>query len=382
MQLKVLDRPFFKGNKEKVNTIRIIYLVHLPPPIHGVSIFNKNVTESSRINRGIETRIIRISFNKNIENVDKISFYKLLKYISLFFEIVISLIRYKPDKIYYSIPPTGSGLYKDIPIVAIMKLFKVNIIYHLHGKGIADEIKKSNIAYRIHQWVYSNSTVIHLSKTLMKNEIIPLNLKNSKLEIVNNGIPYSVEKKTSNEFSETTQILFLSNLWESKGILNALRIFGELRRQNHNILLNIVGDFMDDNTKASSKNIIKNLCIKNHIKFHGEKYDHEKDKIIAENDVLLYPSLNDAYPLVILECMRFGLAIFASDQGGIPDIVNNKFGGIFKTGDDKMAENLLNNYLNLNTENKLKMASYAKETFEEKYRFKRVENDITRILNN
>lgn len=365
------------GKKKK-----IIYLVHLPPPIHGVSLFNKNVTESIRINNTIDSAIVKINFNTSIDQVNKFNFNKIFKYINLFFIFFFRIIKYRPDLIYYSIPPTGKGLYKDIPLVALIKFFRIHCIYHLHGKGIANEIKNNKIKFKIHNWVYGNSTVIHLSETLIRNEILPLNLKNAKLEVVNNGIQCFEENKKSIKKSDTVNILFLSNLWESKGILNALKIFAELKKSTNNIFLNIVGDFMDNRTKFLAKEIVTNLQIENFVEFHGKKYDSEKNEIIMKNDVLLYPSLNDAFPLVILECMSFGLVVFASDQGGIPDIVSEEYGGIFETGNDLMAVNLMKSYLNLSSKERLKMALCSKQVFDRKFRFERVENDLIKIFNN
>ena len=365
------------GKKKK-----ILYLVHLPPPIHGVTVFNKNITESTRVNSNIDSSIININYNTSIDQVNKFNFKKVLKYLNLWFNLFYKIVMFKPDSIYYSIPPTGTGLYKDLPFVTLIKFFRIHCIYHLHGKGIIKEIKNNKIKFKIHNWVYSNSTVIHLSETLMKNEILPLRLKKAKLEIVNNGIQCFEENKKSIKKSDTVNILFLSNLWESKGILNALKIFGELKKSTNNIFLNIVGDFMDNKTKFLAKKIVTNLQIEDFVEFHGKKYESEKNEIIMKNDILLYPSLNDAFPLVILECMSFGLVVFASDQGGIPDIVSEEYGGIFETGNDLMAVNLMKSYLNLSSKERLKMALCSKQVFDRKFRFERVENDLIKIFNN
>lgn len=363
------------------NKTKILYLVHLPPPIHGVSLFNKNVIESVRINSSVNSQIIKINYNKSIDQVNKFNLSKVSKYLNLFLKLFYSIVKFRPHLIYYSIPPTGNGLYKDIPIVALIKVFRIHCIYHLHGKGISKEIKKNKIKFKIHNWVYSNSTVIHLSKTLMNKEILPLNLRNTKLEIINNGIKHSQKNDLINKNNKTINILFLSNLWEFKGILNALKIFGKLKKKNNNIFLNVVGEFLDDKTKIFSKDIIKNFNIEDYVKFHGKMYGHEKNEIIMKSDVLLYPSLNDAFPLVILECMSFGLAIFASDQGGIKDIVSSKFGGIFETGNDLKAFNLLDKYINLSNKERFRMSILSKQTFETKYKFERVENDLIKIFN-
>jgi len=360
---------------------KILFLIHLPPPIHGVSVFNKNITDSSRINNAIDSSLININYNISLDQVSKFNFKKVLKYLKLWFQLFYKIIKFKPDSIYYSIPPTGNGFYKDLPFVTLIKFCRIQCIYHLHGKGIDKEIKKNKIKLIIHKWVYSNSTVIHLSETLMNKEILPLNLKNSKLKIINNGIKYFI--KNSKQINNVKiNILFLSNLRESKGLFNALKIFGELKKSHNNIFLNVVGEFRDYKTKILSESIIDDLNIQDCVKFHGAKYKNDKNEIIMKSDILLYPSLDDAFPLVILECMSFGLVIYASDQGGIPDIINSEYGGVFETGDDLKAVDLLNKYLNLSKNEKLKMSLCSKTTFENKYKFERVEKDLLKIFKN
>ena len=69
------------------NKTKILYLVHLPPPIHGVSLFNKNVIESVRINSSVNSQIIKINYNKSIDQVNKFNLSKVSKYLNLFLKL-------------------------------------------------------------------------------------------------------------------------------------------------------------------------------------------------------------------------------------------------------------------------------------------------------
>ena len=100
-----------------------------------------------------------------------------------------------------------------------------------------------------------------------------------------------------------------------------------------NIRLNIIGGFRDENSKVKFENFVRSSKLANFIKFWGPKYDWEKHQIISNCDILIHPSFNDAFPLVILEAMQHGLAIIASDQGAIPEIIKPEFGYVFPTGE-------------------------------------------------
>lgn len=47
----------------------------------------------------------------------------------------------------------------------------------------------------------------------------------------------------------------------------------------------------------------------------GKKYGVEKNEEYRKSDIFVFPSLNEAFPLVNLEAMEFKLPIVASDVG-------------------------------------------------------------------
>ena len=228
---------------------KVLYFIQLPPPLHGVSKTNDLVYNSKVINHKIKKRLITVNYSSYLSSINQFSITKVFKYFRLYFNFFKELLFFRPDFIYYTIPPTGIGLYKDLPFVFLMKLLFIKPLYHLHGKGIAKNTKNSKLKLIIHKWVYSNSYIIHLSKNLMQAEIEPLGLRKSDFFVVNNGV--AKVNFTSKQESNTNRIdiLFLSNLFVSKGILFALEILAGLVKENKNIHLHIIGKYPDDNTK-------------------------------------------------------------------------------------------------------------------------------------
>tara|TARA_S200000501_G_scaffold198091_1_gene186441 strand:- start:10138 stop:11250 length:1113 start_codon:yes stop_codon:yes gene_type:complete len=310
---------------------KILYFIHYPPPIHGVSTINKYIYNSKIINKDFQKKIIKINYNRNLGGIDKLNFLKIFIYFKLLYRFIKNIIFFKPDIVYYSIPPTGFGLYKDIPFVLLLKFFSIRPLFHLHGKGIYKNTNKSFFYKKIHNYIYSNSDIIHLSKGLIDKEIKSLALYNSKFFVVNNGIKKINIKKNFKE-NDCIDLLFLSNLFVSKGILFGLDVFAKLLKENNNLKFHIVGAIPDNKTKKKILEKIKSKKITDNIILYGAKYGKEKFDIIKKMDLLFYPTFNDAYPLVLLECLQIGIPVVASNQGAIPEIINKNTGFIFKTG--------------------------------------------------
>ncbi|WP_299127630.1 glycosyltransferase [uncultured Winogradskyella sp.] len=363
---------------------RVLYFIQLPPPIHGAAMTNELVFNSTCINTDIEKRLIRIKYSQNLSAINKFSLKKVLKYTQFFFKFSYELVFYRPNLVYYSIPPTGKGLYKDLPFVLVLKLLKVKPLYHLHGKGISQNVSKSKFIKNIHRWVYSNAVIVHLSLSLLELEIKKLNLRNSDLHVVNNGI-IPIEKDFTkinhSELDLNDDILFLSNLRISKGILFALEILNKLLESNKKVKLNIVGDFRDVSTRNKVMDYIKLNNIENNVIFYGALYGNKKFEVLAKTSFLLYPSFNDAYPLVLLESLQLGIPIVASNQGAIPEIVNDEVGYVFKTGDLSAAINLCEQMLNKTIAEKQHMSRECKYYFETNFTNTIFEKNMKQVIN-
>jgi len=51
-------------------------------------------------------------------------------------------------------------------------------------------------------------------------------------------------------------------------------------------------------------------------------------QLFSAHDVLLFPSLMEGLPLVLLEAMASGMPVITSETCGMPDVVENDFNGI------------------------------------------------------
>lgn len=143
--------------------------------------------------------------------------------------------------------------------------------------------------------------------------------KDLSSKLILNGIDNNVFYKNRIGSSSLPKIL----IFNSNNIFKGENIFKEvLESLNHSYELVIIGHSIEIKNPYMVK--LNQLApIRNRV---------ELAKLYNSIDLLLFPSKADNFPLVPLEAMACGVCVFASDVGGIPEmIVHNKTGFLFDT---------------------------------------------------
>ena len=129
---------------------RILCIMHLPPPLHGASQSNYNLAKSNLINSHYKLQIINLQFSSSLTDLRKFSFLKIWKALKYAVIICYEISNFKPDLVYLTLSPNGFAFYRDAFYTFIVKLFRVKILFHLHGKGIKKAVEKSTFRKSIY----------------------------------------------------------------------------------------------------------------------------------------------------------------------------------------------------------------------------------------
>lgn len=117
------------------------------------------------------------------------------------------------------------------------------------------------------------------------------------------------------------------------------------------------------------------------VNYWGRKYNNDKEVYWENADLFVFPTLNEAFGLVLLEAMEHGLPCIGTDEGGINDIIDNgKTGFIVPSGD---AESLSVSIGKLLTDSSMreKMGESGRIVFEQRYTQEVFEENMLQILN-
>jgi glycosyltransferase involved in cell wall biosynthesis len=180
--------------------------------------------------------------------------------------------------------------------------------------------------------------IILLSETF-KRDLIKIGLPESKLNVLYNfhTLKNNIDINLKHDKS-IINLLFIGSISERKGFKD---IIEALKLVKINYRLNVLGEFPSE----SMRNYCKAQVLKNNLNIVFQGYISGEDKInfISNSDILILPSYEEGFPMVIPESMALGCAIIASNIAGIPEIVKeNENGFLISPGQiDKLAEKII-----------------------------------------
>ncbi|PGM56742.1 glycosyltransferase family 4 protein [Bacillus sp. AFS053548] len=293
-----------------------IKILHIGPRLEvpgGITEFCKGI-----INHNLND--IKINFLGTSVSGDK---NKMIKNIQ-FFASIIFFFRYmifSNTKIVHIHSSSDSSFYRKSIFVLLSKLFKKNIIFHIHsGKFLEFYNKKSLFQRRFIKKILSIcDEILVLTESWSQNIFNELKIKSKVLPNYIDGSLYK-DTKLKSQFNEIKKIVYMGKICEHKGIYDVIDVVKHLKSKNISCKFIIAGNGSKTDINELN-NLIENNSIEEYIEYVGWLNIKEKIELLSTSDIFILPSHIEAFGIVLLEAMHFGLPIVATEVGGIPEVV-------------------------------------------------------------
>lgn len=304
---------------------KVLYLVQLPPPIHGVSLTNRFVYNSEVINRGLSKRLVRLHFSSSIEELRRVNFHKLIAFVAVKARLIYHLLFHRPVFVYFSFMPVGAGVIRDSVFLFLIKMFRVSVVLHLNNRGIRERTQ-SPLMRMWYRMVFTNTHVIHVTHRLMDREITSLNIRKLAGAYVVPNTTGAFEIPEVKRRAKSFRLLFLSNLFPEKGLLVLLEAMKICKITIPEAELHVYGAGRGEETDRIYREFVCGNGLERQVMMHGPVSGNEKVKAYASHDLFVFPSYfaEECFPLVLLEAMQAGMAIVTTGIGGIPEMVEHE----------------------------------------------------------
>lgn len=300
---------------------RILLIGPFTPPYTGQSIAFSYLKK-------IETNELDLEFY----NTQKFGFY-FLNYFSSVFFLPLRILCSNYPLIYFIGSRSKFGFLRQAPFLLTTIILRKKIINHLHGADFYDFYQNSSFLKPLVKFCYDRVNISIVLLEAMKKEFV--DFPQMKLEVVPNAYETNFEfSKIS--FPKPKNILYLSNVMASKGILEFLVAADILLKENTDLTISIAGGFIGDHIKKKSQiktsfynhyNLLKDKY-KDRINYFGVLTGRKKKELFLKNSIFILPTYypTEAFPISIIEAMRTGNAIITTKHNYLGEIINQSNG--------------------------------------------------------
>lgn len=209
--------------------------------------------------------------------------------------------------------PHGYVAYK------LAKKYNKKLVVTGHGSDIHTIYKKSEFINEAIKKTLNYSSYLSVVSNGLKNIAInQFGVNSNKIKVINNGVDLDLFKNIYLK-SNKKVVGYIGNLSIIKGSDRLLDIFDYINKNMDEIEFIIVGD------GELKKELEANMKSKNiNAYFTGRVRAEHIPEYICKMDVLILPSRNEGFGMVIIEANACGVPCIASNVGGIPEIINDE----------------------------------------------------------
>lgn len=352
----------------------ILFFGPLTPPYNGQAIAFTTIVNNFRSQKLIIINTAKFS-NKFFNTL-----YSGLKTVYIF-------CFYKFSTVYFVSSRSSVGFWKDFVLLVLSKWKNVKVVNHLHGADFKLFYDGYPLIKPFISYAYNavDSSIVLIDE--MKEEYVDF----PKMKVITVTNCYSDDLNTFDSFvgSKKIQLVYLSNLMRTKGILEFLQSSFILLDKYPELFIRIAGNPLADNF-MSKKDIQKKFDQEysilrnkfgNRVNYLGNVQGEDKKKLLFDSSIFVLPSYypTEAYPLSIIEAMRTGNAIVTTNHNYLPSIVKPSNGIIVEP---RSYQAIVNGVVTL-LDNKNKLKEIQKNNIieaKEKYTEQRYVREVKSII--
>lgn len=358
----------------------ILFIMHMPPPVHGAAMMGKYIHDSRLINDSFDCRYINLATAKDLADIGKIRLQKFTQFYQLLNTIHKEVKRIRPQLVYVTPNAKGGAFYKDFIVVQMLKRMGCKVVVHYHNKGVALRQDKmiDNWLYRI---FFRKLKVILLAEALYTD--VQKYVARKDVFICPNGIPETLTSEPSAIRHNTKpKLLFLSNLLIEKGVFTLLDACKILKEEGYQFTCDFIGGETADINEERFNQEVQIRKIASIVAYKGKKYGKEKDSFFRTADIFVFPTFytNETFGLVNLEAMEYKLPVISTDEGGIPDVIKNGENGLICRKQDPFSLSECIKKLLIDENLRHKMGEDGYQKLKQHFTLEAFENNIKEIL--
>jgi len=266
-----------------------------------------------------------------------------------YYEVLKRWRQESPDVIHgHHVYPTGLWLYP------IMKVMSTPVFLTSHAEDIRSESRWDNgvradpkKAKLVEAAAQACDKLILCGSNLIE-EAEDMSLNENQFEVINNAIDLEQNKYTEKEIRNVyrrfdldqakKQAFFVSRLVPKKGLDTLIEAIDQVEREDMEFVISGTGPLEDEIIREKQQRNLESLTIT------GRITEQEKEILFQQSELFIFPSYSEGFPIVILEAMKYGCTIIASNIPGPTDILSEENAILFQPGTPDELTQIINNF--------------------------------------
>jgi len=199
-----------------------------------------------------------------------------------------------------------------------------------HGVDISAYVRDQRDYY---DFLFATGDLFQPISQAWSRKLVDLGCDAARIEIHHMGIdsaryPFQLRRY---EAGQTLRVLTVGRMVEKKGIADGLRAVAEAIHQGVPVHYTIIGD---GPLRGELERLVRDLRIEAQVEFGGWRDQAVVARLMAENDVLLAPSVTssdgdqEGIPVTLMEAMASGMLVVSTQHSGIPELVEHAHSGL------------------------------------------------------
>ena len=274
--------------------------------------------------------------------------------------------------VYVPISQGRWGYVRDVFLLAAGRLFGRPLVAHLHGANFQAFYASST---RPEQWLIRRSlgwVALAIASTPALRGVFGDLVPEDRVRVLENGIPdpwpggvgevLAARAERARSAAAPVRLLYIANDFATKGAATAVRALAQPGLEGCE--LRMIGAPPPEVAERTAA-LARELGVGDRVRLLGAVSEADKLAELEAADLFVYPTENDAQPLVVLEALAAGLPAVVSTFGGVPDTVGDA--GVLQEPKDPVALAQRLRELIEDRERRVELGVRARRRFEDRY---------------
>jgi glycosyltransferase involved in cell wall biosynthesis len=335
MKVSIITPSFNQAGFLPSPRARILMFGYLPPPIYGPAITYQALLRSSFPER-FDVTFVNLTVVRDYRELEVFRWRKLTRLAGQIARELWYLASQRFDFVFYPISVNRNAFLKDTLFLAIARVFAVPVVLYGHGNNLPEFREKSpRWLQRLIDWALRGAAAATVPGKCLRFNFLG-HLREDQVFAVPNGIEVPNPLPTVTKPPGRFTVLYLGNLVREKGVFVILDAIPLVKARCPEAQFVFAGAWWSEKDGAEADRLVRERGLSSCVEFTGMVTGDRKWGIVAQGDVLVFPTYfrYETLGQVLLEAMGVGLPVIATRRAAIPEVVEDGVNGLFVAEQD------------------------------------------------